>query len=254
MTAEVAALSRRDRVRAATSQEIIATARRLLVSEGSAAITLRAIAREMGMTAPALYRYFGSYQTLIHHVVADIFDELSDYVEAEVERARAALRPDQAPTDSTTVGLITSGQAFRRWAVAHPAEFGMIFGTPLPGVDLYHEDPLMECGQRFGGIFMSQFVELWQIKPFPVPRDDEITPEFRAQLARYGDQLGSHLPLGVLQTFLRCWVLLYGTVTLEVFGHLRFALDNPAQLFELMLTDLAGMIGLTYPPAGPLPS
>ncbi len=76
--------SRRDRVRASTSQEIIATARRLLVSEGSAAITLRAIAREMGMTAPALYRYFASYETLIHHVVADIFNELSDYVEAEV--------------------------------------------------------------------------------------------------------------------------------------------------------------------------
>ena len=79
-------------MRAATSQEIIATARRLLVSEGSAAITLRAIAREMGMTAPALYRYFASYETLIHHVVADIFNELSDYVEAEVERATAEPR------------------------------------------------------------------------------------------------------------------------------------------------------------------
>jgi AcrR family transcriptional regulator len=78
VTAEATALSRRDRVRASTSQEIIATARRLLVSEGSAAITLRAIAREMGMTAPALYRYFGSYQTLIHHLVADIFNELSE--------------------------------------------------------------------------------------------------------------------------------------------------------------------------------
>src|SRR6204780_3884350 len=84
-------LSRRDRVRAATTQEILQTARRLLVNEGGAAITLRAIAREMGMTAPALYRYFGSYETLIHHVVADIFDELSDYVEAEVQLARATL-------------------------------------------------------------------------------------------------------------------------------------------------------------------
>ncbi len=254
MTAEVAAPSRRDRVRAATSQEIIATARRLLVSEGSAAITLRAIAREMGMTAPALYRYFGSYQTLIHHVVADIFTELSDYVEAEVERARAALPPDPAQADSTTVGLITACQAFRRWAIAHPAEFGMIFGTPLPGVNLYHEDPLMECGMRFGGIFMRLFVELWRIRPFPVPSEDEIAPEFRDQLARYGEQLGTDLPLGVLQTFLRCWVSLYGTVTLEVFGHMRFALDNPAQMFELMLTDLAALIGLRYPLPSQAPS
>jgi AcrR family transcriptional regulator len=246
VTAE-AAPSRRDRVRAATSQEIITTARRLLVSEGSAAITLRAIAREMGMTAPALYRYFPSYQTLIHHVVADIFNELSDYVEAEVERAAAGHGPGLGQPDGTTVGLITACQAFRRWAIAHPAEFGMIFGTPLPGVDLYHEDPLMECGMRFGGIFMGLFVELWRIKPFAVPDDDEIAPEFRDQLARYGEQLGTDLPLGVLQTFLRCWVSLYGTVTLEVFGHMRFALDNPAQMFELMLTDVAGLIGLRYP-------
>jgi AcrR family transcriptional regulator len=237
-------------VRAATSQEIISTARRLLVSEGSAAITLRAIAREMGMTAPALYRYFPSYQTLIHHVVADIFNELSDYVEAGVEQAAAAAHgPDLGQPDGTTVevGLITACQAFRRWAIAHPAEFGMIFGTPLPGVDLYHEDPLMECGMRFGGIFMALFVELWRIKPFAVPDDDEIAPEFRDQLARYGEQLGTDLPMGVLQTFLRCWVSLYGMVTLEVFGHMRFALDNPAQMFELMLTDVAGLIGLRYP-------
>ncbi len=254
MTAEVAAPSRRDRVRAATSQEIIATARRLLVSEGSAAISLRAIAREMGMTAPALYRYFGSHETLIHHVVANIFNELSDYVEAEVERARAALAPDRPPADGTMVGLITSCQAFRRWAIAHPSEFGMIFGTPLPGVDLYHEDPLMECGMRFGGIFMTLFVELWRIRPFPIPRDDEIAPELRQQLVRYGELLGTNLPLGVLQTFLRCWVSLYGTVTLEVFGHMRFALDNPAEMFELMLTDLAGLIGLEYPLDGALPS
>jgi AcrR family transcriptional regulator len=250
VTAEASVPSRRDRVRAATSQEIIATARRLLVSEGSAAVTLRAIAREMGMTAPALYRYFGNHQALIHHVVAGIFNELSDYVEAEVQRAQAALGPDRPDADSTSVGLITACQAFRRWAIAHPAEFGMIFGTPIAGVDLYLADPLMECGMRFGGIFVSLFVELWRIRPFEVPPDDEIAPDFRDQLARYGELLGTDLPLGVLQTFLRCWVSLYGTVTLEVFGHMRFALDNPAQMFELMLTDLAALIGLRYPLPG----
>jgi AraC-like DNA-binding protein len=55
--------SRRDRLRAATTQEIIQTARRLLVEQGAEAVSLRAIAREMGMTAPALYRYFGSHES-----------------------------------------------------------------------------------------------------------------------------------------------------------------------------------------------
>ena len=244
----LAGLSRRDRVRAATSQEIIQTARRLLVSQGSGALSLRAIAREMGMTAPALYRYFGSYETLIHHVVADIFNELSDYVEGAVSAACDGLEgaTTSAETDATELGLITACRAFRQWAVAHPAEFGMIFGAPLPDVDLYRDDPLMQCGMRFGQIFMRLFVELWHIKPFDVPAEADIAPPFRAQLARYRDVLGTDLPLGVLQTFLRCWVSLYGTVTLEVFGHMRFALDDSAQMFELMLTDLAAMIGLRY--------
>ena len=51
----------------------------------------------------------------------------------------------------------------------------------------------------------------------------------------------------MLQTFLRCWVSLYGTVTLEVFGHMRFALEDSSELFELMLADLAALIGLSYP-------
>ena len=246
--AQAAALSRRDRVRAATSREIIETARRLLVTEGSAALSLRAIAREMGMTAPALYRYFGSYETLIHHVVADIFDELSDHVESAVQAA--ALTGGDAtglPADGPSRGLIAACRAFRDWAVANPAEFAMIFGAPLPGIDLHTEDPLMECGRRFGGIFMRLFGELWLVKPFPVPADEDMPAEFRTQLVRYRDAIGTDLPLGVLQLFLRCWVSLYGTVTLEVFGHLRFALEDSGQLFEFMLTDLAAMIGLRYP-------
>ena len=59
--------------------------------------------------------------------------------------------------------------------------------------------------------------------------------------------MGSDLPLGALQTFLRCWVLLYGAVSLEVFGHLQFALDDPSPMFELMLSDLAPLVGLEYP-------
>jgi AcrR family transcriptional regulator len=251
---EVAAPNRRARVRAATSQEIIQTARRLLVTRGSAAISLRAIAREMGMTAPALYRYFDSYEELIHHVVADIFTELSDYVEAAVQVAETALAQaggiQGPPTGATEIGLITACQAFRRWSVDHPAEFGMIFGTPLPGVDLYQEDPLMECGMRFGGIFFALYVELWRIKPFEVPADADLEPALRDQLEHYRGKLATDLPLGALQTFLRCWVSLYGTLALEVFGHMRFALEDPEPMFELMLSSVARLIGLSYPLPG----
>ena len=81
-------LSRRDRVRAETTAEIKQTARKILVEQGPEAVTLRAIAREMGMTAPALYRYFGSHEDLIQHVVGDIFNEIGAGVEAAIDRRR----------------------------------------------------------------------------------------------------------------------------------------------------------------------
>src|SRR5580692_9833998 len=88
---EVQTVSRRDRVRAATTQEILQTARGLLVEEGPEAISLRAIAREMGMTAPALYRYFGSHEDLLRSVVGNIFTEIADHVRAAIH---AAADPD----------------------------------------------------------------------------------------------------------------------------------------------------------------
>jgi AcrR family transcriptional regulator len=260
---ESTVMRRRDRVRAATTQEIIQTARQLLVEEGSAAVSLRAIAREMGMTAPALYRYFDSHEMLIHHVVADIFTELTGYVEAQVRAVaesgsgsrRAAGQAGeagaaQATAEATAARLIAACQAFRGWATAHPAEFGMVFGSPLPGIDLYDGDPLVDCGYRFGEIFLRLFTALWHVRPFAAPSDDEIDPDLRPQLAEYRGLIGADLPLGVLQTFLQCWVLLYGTVSLEVFGHLRFALKDSTAMFELMLKDLASMLGLQYPLPG----
>ncbi|HEX9032007.1 MAG TPA: TetR/AcrR family transcriptional regulator [Streptosporangiaceae bacterium] len=275
MVSDVAALRRRDRVRAATSQEIIQTARQLLIEEGVAAVSLRAIAREMGMTAPALYRYFGSHEELIQHVVADVFTELSDHVEAAVGAAVSAAKADQGPagqpaeaggeagvragssggaaaaTRPTAIGLIAACHAFRDWAVGHPAEFGMIFGSPLPGLEIPPEDPLVSCGFRFGTIFLRLVTEIWLIQPFDVPADGEIDPGLRRQLARYRAQIGADLPLGALLIFLRCWVQLYGAVSLEAFGHLRFALEDSSGMFELMLTDLAAMIGLQYPALAP---
>lgn len=248
--------SRRDRVRAATSQEIVATARRLLVEHGMAAVSLRAIAREMGMTAPALYRYYESHEELLRHLVAEIFTELTDYLHGEIKAA--ARRFDSVPAggaagrgyagaERLAVQLFAACRAFRGWAIGHQAEFGMIFGSPLPGPESTHDDPLAERGFRFGQVFIELFTELWQRWPFPAPADDELDPALRRQLSSYHAQVGTDLPLGALQTFMRCWVLLYGTVTLEVFGHLRFALEDAEPLFELMLADLAAMLGLSCP-------
>ena len=249
MTIMVQAPSRRDRVRAATTQEIIQTARRLLVEQGPNAITLRAIAREMGMTAPALYRYFGSHEVLLRHVVADIFTELASHVKAAIHDAGQST--DGLDEAEVMVLKMAAGcREFRAWTLEHVPEFSMIFGSPLPGLEALHEmhtDPTVDCGYQFGQVFLDLFSELYRRRPFPIPADAEIDPSLRGQLARYRELVGSELPLGALQTFLRCWVLLYGIVSLEAFGHMQFALDDSSPMFELMLSDLAPMIGLEYP-------
>lgn len=240
----VQAPSRRERVRAATAGEIKQTARRILVADGPEAVTLRAIAREMGMTAPALYRYFSSREDLIRHVVGDIFSEIAGDIRA------AATEAGQASGGDLTAKLIAACREFRRWALTHRAEFGLLFGTPLPGLQALHNDKIDECALEFAGSFITLFLELWQRHPFPVAADDQIEPGLAAQLARYVGGVGVDLPVGAALTFLRCWVRLYGMVSLEVFEHLRFALDDPAPMFEYTLAELADLVGLDYPVPG----
>ncbi|MGP7997205.1 MAG: TetR/AcrR family transcriptional regulator [Streptosporangiaceae bacterium] len=237
----VETLSRRDRVRAETTVEIKQTARKILVEQGPDAVTLRAIAREMGMTAPALYRYFGSHEDLIKHVVGDIFSEIGAGIEAAIQAAGPGMAEK----------MIAACREFRRWGLAHQAEFGLLFGTPLPTLEALHEnlDVVAECAGKFSAVFFTLFYELWRKQPFPVPADDEIDPGLREQLARYREGLGVDLPLGAGLIFLRCWVRLYGMVSLEVFGHLHFALADAEPMFEITLGELAGLVGLEYPPA-----
>jgi len=244
----VEAPSRRDRVRAATVEEIKQTARGLLVADGPEAVSLRAIGRAMGMTAPALYRYFGSREDLVKHVCADIFIEIAGDIHAAIEQASEATGGDM------TAKMIAACRAFRSWALAHRPEFGLLFGTPLPGLEGMHEGEVEECAQKFSNEFLGLFYEIWARHPFPVPADEEIEPGLVAQLRQYRDGLGVDLPVGAVLTFLRCWVRLYGMVSLEVFGHLEFALDDPSTMFEYTLAELAELIGLDYRPTrGPAP-
>jgi AcrR family transcriptional regulator len=243
-------LSRRDRIRAATVLEIKQTARQVLVEEGSGGLSLRAVAREMGLTAPALYRYFPSREDLLGHLIADLYEEVSE----EMERAR-----DAEPAGDVAGRLLAVSRTFRRWALAHPPEFALLFGSPIEGFTRPHEaaagepaaaagapDPAGQAGQagqRFGAIFAGLVAELYLTQPFPAPADEEIEPGLLAQLEAWCATLPVPLPLGVMQVFLSCWIRLYGSVCMEVFGHLRFAVADAEPIFEAELRSLAALLG-----------
>lgn len=237
--------SRRDRARGATLQEIKSTARSLLVEEGVEALTLRAIARAMGLTAPALYRYFDSHEDLVAGLCQDLLAELI----AELEAAR----------DSVDVGnpydrLGATCRAFRRWALAHPREFQLTFaspatgpaGTSAPCADEPGVPPaeVMTLGDMsFGRVFLEVFMEIWGLAPFPVLAESEMDPGLLRQLERFRAAIGGLLPVGALHAYLASWVRLYGTVTIEVFGHLGFVFDDAESMFESMLADMGRGLG-----------
>ena len=175
--------TRRDRMRAATMDEITATARRLLVEQGPDAASLRAIAREMGMTAPGLYRYYGSREELLRHVIATIFRELSGDIHRAIERAAlgtagAAFARGQASPEQVRQHLgakmVAACREFRRWGLGHKDEFALLFGVPLPGFDDGRFDVAQECALEFAGTFYTLFMELWNASRFPVPGPGEI--------------------------------------------------------------------------------
>jgi AcrR family transcriptional regulator len=234
-------LSRRDRLRADTVREIKQTARQVLVKQGVDGLALRAVAREMGMTAPALYRYFDSREDLVENVVADLYDELVDVLEA----ARDAARPATAP-----IQLLACSRAFRHWATTHHTEFGLLFGSAGDGVVPAHgtaghgDSPAELAAKRFGTVFAVLVAQIYAERRFPIPSDDEIEPALQDQLREWCAKFPVQLPLGVMQVFLSCWIRLYGLVCMEIFGHLKFALDDAEPMFEAELHALAGVLGV----------
>jgi AcrR family transcriptional regulator len=248
---ETPALTRRDRMRAATMEEITATARRLLVEQGPDAASLRAIAREMGMTAPGLYRYYSSREELLRHVIGTIFRELAGDIRRAIEQASphpaTGFAGDSARRNHIALKVIAACREFRRWALDHKDEFALLFGVPVPGFDDGRWDIAAQCALEFAGTFYTLFLELWNANRFPVLTDEEIDPVLRPQLRHFRVKLGADIPNGAILVFTRCWMVLYGAVAMEVFGHLGFALDDPAPMFEFTLGDLARLVGLDYP-------
>jgi AcrR family transcriptional regulator len=241
-------LSRRERARADTVREIKATARRVLVDQGVDGLALRAVAREMGMTAPGLYRYFASREDLVEHVVADLYDEVT----GTLEQVR-----DAADPATPGLQLLLVARAFRTWAITHRPEFGLLFGSAGQGVlpedaHDYGERPSQLAGARFGAVFATLVARIYLEQGFPVPDEADLDPALTVQLREWCAKLPVPLPLGVMHVFLSCWIRLYGLVCMEIFGHLRFALNDAEPMFEAELRamgDVLGIAGEYRPPS-----
>jgi hypothetical protein len=157
---------------------------------------------------------------------------------------------DEADPALPGVQLLSVSRAFRRWATTHHAEFGLLFGSAgervLPAGEVHGpgERPPQVASRRFGGVFAELVARIYLEQGFPVPADDDLEPALQVQLREWCATLPVALPLGVVSVFLSCWIRLYGMVCMEVFGHLRFALDDAEPMFEAELKALGARLGV----------
>jgi AcrR family transcriptional regulator len=241
--------TRREQARAATERDIRHQARALLVTEGPDAVTLRAIARQLGITAPALYRYYSSREDLLDHVRSDICSDLA---------ARMTSDLAELPDADTVTQVFAICRGFRQWALGHPKEFALVFASPVKLTEAPTGDG--EAGEPsadpFGRIFLSVAGKVLTTNKLARPPDDRVPDELRGDLSAFRTSLlttiadtGVELPddllsVGTAYAILRFWVRLYGQVALEVFGQFPFAVSDPEPLFEVMLAELATDVGL----------
>lgn len=227
--------SRRARLRQEALAEIHGAVRTLLAEQGPTAVTINAVARKVGMSGPALYHYYASHDELVGAVTADFFRELT----AAMEQARDTHA--DAPLGQR---ILAACRAMRAWAIAHPAEFGWIFASPISPPNRQPESPRHQAGQRFEQVLLDLTVELWQTRPFPVPDLADLPDSLREQLTAYSTTLDGRLPPEAAHVFLSCWIRLYGLLCMEVLHQLDFAYTDLEPVFEECLRDLTNTLGL----------
>ena len=223
--------SRRERARLSTLAEIHAAARKLLNEQGSAAVTINAVAREVGMSGPALYHYYRGHEDLVGAVTADFYAELA-------ETMRAATGSGHR--------LLTMCRAMRNWAMRNRAEFGWMFATPVS--NRAPESPRQAAGESFEQVFAAEVASLWTDAGFPTPDLADLSPTHRAQLEAYSASTGGALPPAAMHVFLSCWIRLYGLLCMEVLNQLDFAYTDLEPVFEECLAELSTKLGITYEP------
>ncbi|WP_158844584.1 TetR/AcrR family transcriptional regulator [Saccharothrix deserti] len=213
---------RRERFREETKVEAKRIALEQLAEQGIAGVSVNAIAKRMGVTGPALYRYFKGRDDLLNELVRDAWHDLADAVEAAVAASEGAEPPDR---------VRAFGESFRSWAVGQPHRYLLLFGTPLPGYQA-PDDTIMAAHRT-----MSAFLSVLPHEGRAGATAEPSTLD--AQLVAWANSRGEGgVPPAVLLTGLRGFTRLHGVLSLEVSGQFGPMGIDPALLYRVELESL----------------
>ena len=211
----------RERYRAQVRQEVKQAALRQLAESGPAGVSVSAIGKQLGVSGPALYRYFASRDELLTELVIDAYDDLADALRAAV---RAPDREPQARFEALV-------RAYRSWALAQPHRYRLLFGPPLPGYDA-HAQRLVTAAQAVMDLLLEALRDLGDRTA--APPSQPLGSQLSAWAHRHGLDIDPAIALrGVL-----IWSRMHGLVSLEIAGNFESMGVDPGQVFETQLATL----------------
>ncbi|NJC69506.1 TetR/AcrR family transcriptional regulator [Planosporangium thailandense] len=226
------AASIRARVRAEMTEGIKAAARRQLAADG-ADLSLRAIARELGMVSSAIYRYFASRDELLTALIVDAYNALGTAAErAEAEVAR----------DDLLGRWLATCHAVRDWALANPHEYALIYGSPVPGYRAPEDTipPASRVPVLISGILRDGYAA----GRLPAESGEPLPESLRPELTTVAEQIGAEVPPALMARGMTAWLQLFGAVSFELFGQLNNVIEDRAAFFAYQMRAVARVVGL----------
>ncbi|KOU72267.1 TetR family transcriptional regulator [Streptomyces sp. MMG1533] len=220
----------RARARIEVTAAIKDEARRQLAAEGATKLSLRAVARELGMVSSALYRYFPSRDDLLTALIIDAYDSLGE----TAEQAHAAAA-DAGPVRRWSAVC----EAARAWALGHPHEYALIYGSPVPGYTA--PQTTVPAAARVGLVLVAILRDAHQgpgLTTSPLPA------ELRAEADRMTADLAPDLPPETVTALVAAWAQLFGLIGFELFGQFNRVVEDREPFFRQAVAQLARGVGL----------
>ncbi len=222
--------------------EIKAVARRHLETDG-ANLSLRAVARDMGMVSSAVYRYFASRDELLTALILDAYNALGDAVETA----------DAAVSDRTQLRArwLAATRAVRGWALVNPAEYALLYGSPVPGYAAPEDTiaanartpavlgRILSDGYASGALATASRGDV-----AAAAVSAHLTEAVRADLLGARDGIAPGVPEELLQVAMTGWIQMFGTISLELFGQFNNVIEARDDFFDGQMELMADLVGL----------
>ena len=209
--------TRRDRLRAATIEEIKEAALGQIAVSGAGALSIRGIARAIGMSPAGLYRYYDGIDGLLTDLIAGAYNDLADRVAVAASGAGSA-------RERLRDGIL----AYRAWCLEHPNRFLLIFGTPIPGYAAPDEGPTVIANRRIGAVFFGLGAEAWAAGDLAVPPAGRpLEPAERD----FAASVAPGFPPEAVGAFLSAWAHFHGIVTLEILNQLDWIYPDAGEFY-----------------------